>query len=291
MSISPKVRTELIKINCNTCAYCGKKFEASKLEIDHYLPVSQGGTDDKENLRVSCRPCNAKKGSSIPEGAEIEVGVDRIESIDRLTKELSSSSHRVFGGEISANSENGFLSATDLVRHGNKLRVLKGAQPFSIQTFMRQKSTIDFRRSLEKAVGSVYVAARGRGQHTWVHPLLFIDIATAIDPKFKVEAYKWLYASIKNNQSKADRSYDEMVGALYANSTNKSTFPRYISEVARDIKQACGVRDWQAATEAQLKLRDTMHENIALIANVLRDNDRAVKFGMNEALKRQNEGI
>ena len=30
-------------------------------EVDHYTPKSRGGTDEPENLRLSCRPCNLQK--------------------------------------------------------------------------------------------------------------------------------------------------------------------------------------------------------------------------------------
>lgn len=197
----------------------------------------------------------------------------------------------LFGSEISQKSKTEFFSATDLVKAGNKWRVTNGMQPFSMNAWFNQVGTKEFIVTLEESEGKVKISGRGRGSHTWVHPLLFLDMALAINPKLKVEVYKWLYDSLLKYRNQSGASYNQMSGALYNNSTNKSTFPRYISEVARDIKQACGVKDWQAATEAQLKLRDTMHENIALIANVLRDNDRAVKFGMNEAIKRQNERI
>lgn len=29
-----------------------------RLHIDHIRPLSQGGTDDKDNLRVTCSACN-----------------------------------------------------------------------------------------------------------------------------------------------------------------------------------------------------------------------------------------
>lgn len=34
----------------------------SGLEVDHFIPVSEGGTNDVENLIFSCRPCNRSKG-------------------------------------------------------------------------------------------------------------------------------------------------------------------------------------------------------------------------------------
>ena len=35
-----------------------------KLEVDHIVPVSAGGTDEMSNLRVLCCECNRGKGGS-----------------------------------------------------------------------------------------------------------------------------------------------------------------------------------------------------------------------------------
>lgn len=43
-----------------TCTYCET---APATEIDHILPITKGGTGDRENLTPVCRPCNARKGN------------------------------------------------------------------------------------------------------------------------------------------------------------------------------------------------------------------------------------
>jgi len=49
-----------------TCFYCGKK--GGKLEGDHKIPISKGGTNELSNLTTSCRKCNRqKKDKSIEE--------------------------------------------------------------------------------------------------------------------------------------------------------------------------------------------------------------------------------
>lgn len=42
-----------------TCQYCGKV--GGKLEADHIIPFSKGGTDDMDNLVTACRKCNRQK--------------------------------------------------------------------------------------------------------------------------------------------------------------------------------------------------------------------------------------
>jgi hypothetical protein len=42
---------------------CGKCGSTEKLQFDHILPVSRGGNDEPENLRVLCRACNIQRGN------------------------------------------------------------------------------------------------------------------------------------------------------------------------------------------------------------------------------------
>lgn len=50
---------ELCKKFDNCCACCG---ERKKLEADHVVPISKGGTSDITNIQPLCRNCNASKG-------------------------------------------------------------------------------------------------------------------------------------------------------------------------------------------------------------------------------------
>jgi 5-methylcytosine-specific restriction endonuclease McrA len=48
------------------CHYCGKKFSAKELTMDHIVPVARGGTSTKGNVVPSCRPCNQAKKLTTP---------------------------------------------------------------------------------------------------------------------------------------------------------------------------------------------------------------------------------
>lgn len=49
------------------CGYCGATEQqvGFRHERDHFVPVSEGGTDDPENLIVVCHRCNQAKGSRV----------------------------------------------------------------------------------------------------------------------------------------------------------------------------------------------------------------------------------
>lgn len=57
-----------LETNCSnygwyTCAHCGKKFRANKVDIDHIKPKSKGGSNNPKNLQVLCQHCNRSKGN------------------------------------------------------------------------------------------------------------------------------------------------------------------------------------------------------------------------------------
>ena len=59
----------LIKRFGNACVYCGYIFKETKMRrptVDHLMPKSRGGTDDLENLVISCEPCNKEKKDQLP---------------------------------------------------------------------------------------------------------------------------------------------------------------------------------------------------------------------------------
>lgn len=62
-SLSEYLRTEIFNRDGSVCRYCGDA--EGPHEIDHIVPVSLGGTDDRSNLCVSCRRCNRDKSDKM----------------------------------------------------------------------------------------------------------------------------------------------------------------------------------------------------------------------------------
>lgn len=78
--ISPQLRTEILDRDGYTCQLCGagptdrdpnNSSRKIRLHIDHIIPKSQGGSDDKDNLRVLCSTCNQTRSniSSVSESS------------------------------------------------------------------------------------------------------------------------------------------------------------------------------------------------------------------------------
>jgi hypothetical protein len=65
--IPDTVRDEVLERDGHKCKWCSS---GENLEIDHIVPVSQGGESVADNLQVLCRSCNRKKRTRTAESAE-----------------------------------------------------------------------------------------------------------------------------------------------------------------------------------------------------------------------------
>jgi len=62
IKITEAVRSEVWRRDGGRCVQCTGN---EKLEFDHVIPISRGGSDTARNLQLLCETCNRKKGASI----------------------------------------------------------------------------------------------------------------------------------------------------------------------------------------------------------------------------------
>jgi 5-methylcytosine-specific restriction endonuclease McrA len=48
------------------CAWCDGAMEQGKYDVDHWKPISKGGSNDKSNLKLLHSACNKSKGAKLP---------------------------------------------------------------------------------------------------------------------------------------------------------------------------------------------------------------------------------
>lgn len=66
IGISQKLRFEIFQRDKFICQYCNRsKDDGIKLQVDHRIPVEQGGTDDFGNLLTACEDCNQGKSNKV----------------------------------------------------------------------------------------------------------------------------------------------------------------------------------------------------------------------------------
>ena len=86
---SKTIRREVLDKTSGRCAYCGCPLPINEMQIDHVIPLYNGGTNDIDNLLPSCRSCNHYKDTF-----SLEMFRDNIESIPQVLND-SSASYRI----------------------------------------------------------------------------------------------------------------------------------------------------------------------------------------------------
>ena len=62
--LRPVLIPKLLERDGDKCHYCEREFEDTqcrRMTVDHIVPISQGGTDDLDNLVLACNQYNGKK--------------------------------------------------------------------------------------------------------------------------------------------------------------------------------------------------------------------------------------
>lgn len=72
MSVSRRLRYEVLRRDGHRCRYCGASAPDAPLTVDHVVPVALGGPDEPSNLVTACADCNAGKSSSSPDAPIVE---------------------------------------------------------------------------------------------------------------------------------------------------------------------------------------------------------------------------
>lgn len=182
---------------------------------------------------------------------------------------------------VKQRTQDSYFSFRDLALAGNRQRMSDGLNAVVPQDYFQQKQNKEFIKALEKEIGNkAYIAQKGRGKDSWVHPFLFIDIALWFSPKIKLSVYKWLYDYLIENRIRSSESYKYMTGCLYVNAKRKDTFSADIKKLALLIQQKICVTDWNKATNEQLQQRDRLQMLIGDYANAFKNNKNAIMIAL-----------
>lgn len=65
--VSESIREQVVAQADGRCEYCRypEEFNSGRFSVDHVLPRHLGGTNDLNNLALSCRNCNERKQDAI----------------------------------------------------------------------------------------------------------------------------------------------------------------------------------------------------------------------------------
>lgn len=196
------------------------------------------------------------------------------------------------GVVVRQRTKDGFFALKDLVLVCDKFCYEHNRPRFDVNQYFRLDSTKAFINALEKKKEMQVIYKQTKSSLGWIHPHIFLDILLWANPEFKVEVYDWLWDYLIKNRIDSGNSYNQMVGALWNFTSNKSLFKKAIANLANRIKDLIGVDDWNKASEAQLKERDDLQRFIADLTETLRDAKQGVNIAFRnyERKKLQNKG-
>lgn len=60
------IKLQLLKKSAK-CKWCNAKLTMETATLEHIIPLSRGGLDNKNNMALACEPCNKARGSDMPE--------------------------------------------------------------------------------------------------------------------------------------------------------------------------------------------------------------------------------
>jgi 5-methylcytosine-specific restriction endonuclease McrA len=66
-TIPREVMLQVVRRDGQICQKCFQPVRDNKVEFDHIIPFSRGGTSTAGNLRLVCFDCNRSKGNSLVE--------------------------------------------------------------------------------------------------------------------------------------------------------------------------------------------------------------------------------
>lgn len=140
---------------------------------------------------------------------------------------------------VKQRTKDGFFNATDLIKQWNEAKGMKK----EINDYLSNKSTEEFIEELIKEESLdrgnyPYVksrASRGDNAGTWMHPLLFLDFAMWLNPRFKVKVLKFVQDEMIRFRHLAGESYPTMCKAVRTLFTDDKAFKKKIQVLARSL--------------------------------------------------------
>ena len=137
--------------------------------------------------------------------------------------------------KVEQRTKDGFFNATDLLKQWNVSNRTKK----EIKDYLLNKSTEEFLEALIEEEdlnkgNSPYLSSRGKNGGTWMHPLLFLDFAMWLNPRFKVKVLKFIQDEMIKFRNLAGDAYPEMCKAVHS-ILPENIFREKISALAKSI--------------------------------------------------------
>jgi len=196
------------------------------------------------------------------------------------------------GRPVRQNHKTRMFNANDLHLVGNEIRKQSGLPKKQAASYFNLESTRELINQIciveNLSSDDVKKSTRGKYGGTWVHPILFADMAMWYSPELKVKILKWVMDGLLDIRDNSGDGYKKMSSAL-SKAFPKEFCPLKIAEVANTIASECRVGNgpdrWNKAREDQLARRDKIQEAVTLIADMCPNIGTAVSKAIQKCKK------
>jgi len=201
--------------------------------------------------------------------------------------------HReLLGMTVRQDSKTEMFNANDMHKIGNEHRKTNGMTEKQLASYFDLDSTTELLNAIcledNLKLDDVKHSKRGKNGGTWVHPVLFVDMAMWYSPKLKAKIIKWVIDGLLSARNESGESFKEMNKHLTKNFPKEFENPMSYMQAANQVANACkvgtGKDKWQKANEKQLKLRDKIQENVCLLADVTPNAGTCINKSISKAI-------
>ena len=201
--------------------------------------------------------------------------------------------HReLLGMTVRQDSKTEMFNANDMHKIGNEHRKTNGMTEKQLASYFDLDSTTELLNAIcledNLKLDDVKHSKRGKNGGTWVHPVLFVDMAMWYSPKLKAKIIKWVIDGLLSARNESGESFKEMNKHLTKNFPKEFENPMSYMQAANQVANACkvgtGKDKWQKANEKQLTLRDKIQENVCLLADVTPNAGTCINKSISKAI-------
>lgn len=195
------------------------------------------------------------------------------------------------GFVVRQNHKTKMFNANDLHKLACEHRKIDGLASRQLGQYFDLDSTKDLIKEVCLSevlkLDDVKKATRGKQGGTWVHPVVFIDLAMWYSPKLKVRIINWVLDGLMELRDESGESFKRMNKTLSRTFEDEFKNPLAFIKVSKTIADACNVGNgpdkWQKASKAQLELRDSIQRNIEVIADLCPNAGECLNKSINKA--------
>lgn len=198
----------------------------------------------------------------------------------------------LLGLNVRQDSKTEMFNANDMHKIGNEHRKINGMTKKQLASYFDLDSTTELVNAIcledNLRIDDVKRSKRGKNGGTWVHPVLFVDMAMWYSPKLKAKIIKWVIDGLLSARNESGNSFKQMNHHLNKNFPKEFESPISYMQAANQVANACkvgtGKEKWQKASEKQLKLRGKIQENVCILADVTPNAGTCINKAISKAI-------